>query len=66
MTSVTVQAGITRSTNFQSVTFEITEQVDLEPGEDREEIVKEIRQRLFASADEVTPRGIVHVAKSAA
>ena len=60
--SVTVKAGITRSAKYQSVTFEVTEQVDLAEGEDQNEVVKEIRQRLFASVDVVTMRGIVRVA----
>ena len=41
--SVTVKAGITRSANFQSVSYEITEQVDLTEGEDRDEVVNEMR-----------------------
>ena len=60
--SVTVRAAITRSAKYQSVSYEVTEHVDLAEGEDRDEAVKEIRQRLFASVDEVTMRGIVHVA----
>lgn len=59
--SVTVKAAITRSAKFQSVSLELTEQVDLEPGEDQDEIAKQIRRRLFAAADEATMRGIVHV-----
>ncbi len=60
--SVTVTAGITRSAKFQSVSLEITERVDLEPGEDREETEKEIRKRRFTAIDEATMRGIVHIA----
>jgi len=60
--SITVKAGITRSAKYQSVSYEVTEQVELAEGEDRDEAVKEIRQRLFASVDEVTMRGIVRVA----
>ena len=59
---ITVKAGITRSAKYQSVSYEVTEQVELAEGEDRDEAVKEIRQRLFASVDEVTMRGIVRVA----
>ena len=60
--SVTVKAGITRSANYQSVTFEVVEHVDLAEGDNRDEVVKEIRQRLFADLDEFSMRGIVHVA----
>jgi len=42
--------------------LEITERVDLEPGEDREETEKEIRKRRFTAIDEATMRGIVHIA----
>ena len=63
--SVTVRAAITRSANYQSITFEIAEQVDLAEGEDRDAVIKEVRQRLFTDVDEYTMRGIIHLGNKA-
>ncbi|MGI4790172.1 MAG: hypothetical protein ACRYFS_15130 [Janthinobacterium lividum] len=60
--TITVTAAITRSRDFQTVRYELTEGLEIEPGDDRDEVIEATRKRLFAEVNDFTDRAISHIA----
>ena len=60
--TITVTAGITRSRDYQTVRYELSEALELEIGDDPEMVIEEARQRLFAEVNAVTERAIARIA----
>lgn len=60
--TITVTAGITRSRDYQTVRYELSEGIELETGDNPDEIIEATRKRLFTEVSEVAERAIVHIA----
>ena len=60
-TTITVTAGITRSRDYQTVRYEIAEGLELEAGDDRDEVIEATRRRLFAEVSAAAERAIIRI-----
>ena len=60
--TITVTAGITRSRDYQSVRYELTEGLEIEAGDNVHETIEATRRQLFAEVNEVAERAITHIA----
>ena len=59
--TITVTAGITRSRDYQTVRYEIAEGLELEAGDDRDEVVEATRRRLFTEVSAAAERAIIRI-----
>ena len=62
MKTITVMAGITRSRDYQTVRYELSEGIELETGDNPDAVVEETRKRLFSKVNAVAERAITHIA----
>lgn len=60
--SITVTAGVKRSRDYQVANYEISEEVDLEPGDDPVQAAEAIRGPLFKQVSEYTEKLIDRIA----
>ncbi len=60
--TITVTAGITRSRDYQTVRYELSEGLDLETGDNPDAVIEETRKRLFAEVSDFAERAITHIA----
>ena len=58
---VTVSFEMTRSRQYQTVKFGLSEEIVLEDGDDRDAVVKSTRARLFKEVSETAAKGLEHV-----
>lgn len=58
---VTVSFEVTRSRQYQTVKFGLSEEVTLDEGEDRDAVVKATRARLFKEVSDTAAKGLEHV-----
>jgi hypothetical protein len=58
---VTVSFEVSRSRNYQSVKYSLSEVIVLEEGEDRDVVVKAARKRLFLEVNDTTAKALAHV-----
>lgn len=61
-TSITVTAGISRSRDYQTVRYELSEGMELDPGDNADEVIEVTRRRLFAEVSAVAERAITQIA----
>jgi hypothetical protein len=58
---VTVSFEVSRSRNYQSVKYSLSEVLVLEEGEDRDAVVKAVRKRLFLEVNDTAAKALAHV-----
>ena len=58
---VTISFEVSRSRNFQSVKYSLSEVLVLEEGDDREAQVKAARKRLFLEVNDTAAKALAHV-----
>jgi len=58
---VTVSFEVSRSRNYQSVKFGLSEEIVLDDGDDRDAVVKAARARLFKEVSETASRALEHI-----
>lgn len=58
---VTVSFEVTRSRQYQTVKFGLSEEIVLEEGDDRDAVVKTTRARLFKEVSDTAGKGLDHV-----
>lgn len=58
---VTVSFEVTRSRQYQTVKFGLSEEIVLDEGDDRDAVVKAARARLFKEVGDTAGRALEHV-----
>ncbi|MBV9849801.1 MAG: hypothetical protein JO250_09035 [Armatimonadetes bacterium] len=58
---VTVSFEVSRSRNYQSVKFGLSEEIVLDDGDDRDAVVKAARARLFKEVSDTASRALEHL-----
>jgi hypothetical protein len=58
---VTVSFEVTRSRQYQTVKFGLSEEILLAEGDDREAVVKSVRARLFKEVNDTAGKALEHV-----
>jgi len=58
---VTVSFEVSRSRNYQSVKYGLSEVLVLEEGDDRDAAVKAVRKRLFLEVNDTVAKALAHV-----
>jgi hypothetical protein len=58
---VTVSFEVSRSRNYQSVKYSLSEVLVLEEGDDRDAVVKAARKRLFLEVNDTAAKALAHV-----
>lgn len=58
---ITVTFEVSRSRNYQSVKFGLSEEIALEEGDDRDAEVKAARKRLFKEVSDTAERALEHI-----
>lgn len=58
---ITVTFEVSRSKNYQSVKFGLTEEIALEEGDDRDVEIKAARKRLFKEVSDTADRALEHI-----
>lgn len=58
---ITVTFEVSRSKNYQSVKFGLTEEIALDEGDDRDIEIKAARKRLFKEVSDTADRALEHI-----
>ena len=64
ITKVTVKAGISRCKDFQTVKYELEEEVEINENDDLKAIIDEVKKDLFTQVNQATIKGIKNVLAS--
>lgn len=58
---ITVTFEVSRSKNYQSVKFALSEDIALDEGDDRDAEIKAARKRLFKEVSDTAERALEHI-----
>lgn len=58
---ITVTFEVSRSKNYQSVKFGLSEEIVLEEGDDRDAEIRSARKRLFKEVSDTADRALEHI-----
>jgi len=61
ITKITVKAGITRCRDFQTVRYELEEEVEIDETDDLKAIIDEVKLDLFTQVNQATVKALKNV-----